>query len=467
MLEACKGERFGSAREGEILRVSTDSRFVQAGDLFVAFKGEKYDGHAFVQEAAAKGIAGAVIERSSMPSPLPDCALIVVPNTREGFGRIAARYRQDFTLPVVAVAGSNGKTTTKEIISAVLTQRFNTLTSKASFNNDIGVPTTLLELSAGHAAAVLEFGTNHPGELAPLLKMAKPRYGVLTSIGREHLEFFGDLAGVVREEGSLAEALPSDGKLFMNGDTFGADEIAQRSVAPVVRVGFGAGCEWRAGEVKTDESGTAFEVRSPEPEFSGEYQIPLLGKHQVINALLALAVGAELGLTRREIQGGFRSCVPVKGRLQLLHHNGVRVLNDSYNANADSMRAALETLAALPCAGRRIAVLGDMAELGRHAAEAHAEIGRHVALLGIQKLFVVGEMAQITAESARSAGMNGVEEFTDILETGRAVQGFLKPGDIVLFKASRASALERVIEFVQHQDRTSSGAQQKASNLSE
>jgi UDP-N-acetylmuramoyl-tripeptide--D-alanyl-D-alanine ligase len=361
---------------------------------------------------------------------------------------MAARYRQDFHLPLVAVAGSNGKTTTKEILAAVLRQKLNTLASNASFNNDIGVPTTLLELTAEHQAAVLEFGSNHPGELAPLLRMAQPRIGILTSIGREHLEFFGDLDGVIMEEGMLAEILPADGKLFLNADTPGAETIARRSKAAVIRVGISPGADWRVSQLAIEPGGIRFLVETASSGFNREFRTPLLGRHQAVNTLLAIAVAAELGLTPDEVQRGLLTCVPAKMRLQLQECNGIQLLDDSYNANADSMRAALETLADLPCSGRRVAVLGDMAELGAHAFAAHEEIGRHAVAAGVQHLVTVGTMARVTADAAREAGLASVEAFPAVAPAAAALERYLRPHDLVLLKASRATALERIGELL-------------------
>jgi UDP-N-acetylmuramyl pentapeptide synthase len=291
---------------------------------------------------------------------------------------------------------------------------------------------------------VLEAGTNHPGELAPLVKMIRPKYGVLTNIGREHLEFFGDLAGVAQEEGWLAELLPADGKLFLNGDGAGMEAIVRRTRAPVVRVGLQDSNDWRAKGIRLDRNGATFRVEAPDAGYSGEYRINLLGRHQVTNALLAIAVGEELGLGRSAARDGLAGCQPPKMRLQLWEAGGVRVLDDAYNANADSTLAALETLCDLPLQGRRVAVLGDMNELGAHSEAAHAEVGRHAAKLGIGQLFAVGKMAPVTAQAARDAGLTRVMEFTDVEGAIKVVKGFLKAGDVVLLKASRASRLERI-----------------------
>jgi UDP-N-acetylmuramoyl-tripeptide--D-alanyl-D-alanine ligase len=444
--EACAGEIRRGSPETSVENICTDSRQAKAGDLFFAIRGEKFDGHEFVNEVTAKGVAAIVIERKKFPSQLPDCAVFVVDDARIALGKLAAAHRKDFDLPVVAVCGSNGKTTVKELIASVLRQKFSTLWSEASFNNDIGVPLTLLKLEKTHRVAVLEAGTNHPGELAPLVKMIAPKFGVLTNIGREHLEFFGDVAGVAQEEGWLAELLPPDGKLFVNGDNEWTEKIVARTKAKVVRVGLGEKNDWRADKIRLYKNGVTFRVTTAKEEFCGEYRINLIGRHQVTNALLAIAVGAELGLTCDEICDGLVACAPPKMRLQFWEANGVRVLDDAYNANADSTIAALETLCDLPLQGRRVAVLGDMGELGPHSESAHVEVGKRAAELKIGQLFTVGKMSAATAKAARAGGLNRVIEFENVEAAVTAIRKFLKAGDVVLLKASRASRLERIAE---------------------
>ena len=429
-----------------VCAVTIDSRTAKAGDLFVAIKGERFDGHDFAGEVAARGVTAVVLEDGKIPGQLPDCAVIVVPDTRAALGRLATRVRQGYTLPVIAVGGSNGKTTTKELLASILGQRGPALKSEARFNNDIGVPLTLLQLTAAHQAAVLEAGTNHPGELASLVRMIQPQLGIITSIGREHLEFFGDVAGVVQEEGMLAELLPAGGTLFINGDSEWATAIGNRTRAALVRAGCGIANNWRAKGIRLDKNGVTFRAETPGGDFDGEYRINLLGRHQVVNALLAMAVGASLGLSPAQVRAGLAECAPPKMRLQFWEANGVRVLNDAYNANADSTLAALQTLCDLPLQGRRVAVLGDMNELGAHAEAAHREVGQRAAELGIGQLFAVGKMASVTAGAARQAGLARVIEFTDVEAAMKAVKSFLKAGDVVLFKASRGCQLERVAD---------------------
>jgi len=444
--KACAGQLSGGSPMTLAIRVCTDSREAQGGDVFFALPGERFDGHDFLRDVIKKGVIAVVVEKGRAAGDLRHCAVIEVENTRKALGRLGQEYRKEFELPVVAVCGSNGKTTTKELVASVLKQKVKTIWSDASFNNEIGVPLTLLKLDGKSEAAVLEAGTNHPGELSPLIRMIAPKYGILTSIAREHLEFFGDLAGVAQEEGALAELLPADGKLFLNGDNEWAGRIAERARAEVVTVGLGPKNFWRAEVSRMDKQGTSFHVEGGAAGFAGDYKIGLLGRHQVVNALFAIAVGAELGLTPAEVQRGLAECLPARMRMQLWEHHGVRVLDDAYNANADSMLAALETLKELPCKGRRVAVLGDMAELGAQSEAAHAEVGRKTAELGIGQLFAVGKMAPVMARGAREAGLTRVIEFSDVDSAAAAVKRFARSGDLLLLKASRATRLERISE---------------------
>ncbi len=441
-----EGELLNGSPTRAISRLCTNSGQVEPGDLFIALAGERFDGHAFLSDVAQRGAAAVVADRAKIPVGFDDCPVIAVQNTRRALGRLAAAYRSGFDLPVVAVGGSNGKTTTKELTASILRQRMATLWSEASFNNDIGVPLTLVRMENTHRAAVLEAGTNHPGELAPLLKMMQPRFGIITNIGREHLEFFHDLVGVVREEGAMAECLPSDGVLFLNGDNPWSEILARRTRARVVQVGLERSNDCVASNVRVDDSGTTFDIDCRYPGLSGEYRIQLLGRHQVTNALLAFAVGAEMGLNGDEIRRGLVVCAPAKMRLQMSNPGGIHLLDDSYNANADSMLAALQTLREFPCTGRRVAVMGDMAELGDCSRAAHFEVGRRAASSRLDQLFAVGPHGCEIAAAARARGFNSVVEIGEVENAAKAVKEFARPGDVVLVKASRSMRLERIAD---------------------
>ena len=424
--------------------VCTDSRRLRAGNLFLALCGERFDGHDFLKDSGLKKASAVVVSQNRLTDVPQGIPAVSVPNTREALGHIAAAYRNRFSLPVFCVAGSNGKTTTKELLAALLETQFPTLRSQASFNNDVGVPLSLLELDGSHRAAVLEAGTNHPGELAPLVRLIDPRYGVVPQIGREHLEHFGDIDGVIAEESALGEGLPTDGVLFLNGDCDAARPLASRTQARVVRTGIDAGNDWQARILGNDWNSTRFEVTAPEPEWCGVFEIAVPGRHMVSNALLALAAAAELRVKPEAARKALSCFSGAKQRLQCSEQRGIHWLDDTYNANTDSTLASLQTLSELPCPGRRVAVLGDMAELGDHTAEAHREVGAAAYRLGIDLLVCIGRSAAHTANGA--SGMPQVLVFPDVERATLALRPLLQPGDCVLAKASRSSRLERLFE---------------------
>ncbi len=441
---AATGGRLHSGAPDVLFRqLTTDSRKAGPGDLFVALRGDRFDGHDFVAEVMARGVAGVVVRTGSVTGGAGTSAVIEVADTRTALGRMAGCYRAEFGLPVVCVVGSNGKTTTKDLLSGLLGGLGPVLRSEASFNNDIGVPMTLLGLESRHRVAVLEAGTNHPGELAPLLGLIRPMVGLLTGIGREHLEHFGDLEGVAREEGSIAEALAADGVLVMNGDAPLAQTIAGRSRAPVIRFGSGAANEWRVVSSRSGWEGEEFELSSPVPGWSGAWRVGVPGRHMAMNAVGALAVASRLGVEPEAARDALRGFRASRQRLETVEVGGVRLLNDCYNANADSMLAALQTLSDLPCAGRRVAVLGDMAELGSASEPAHGEVGRF-AVGRVDRLFAVGVRSGVTAGAAKAGGMAGVSAFPDVEALVPSLLATVQPGDVVLVKASRSARLERV-----------------------
>lgn len=447
---ACSARVSGAGSELVISRICTDSRRVEPGCLFVALAGEKFDGHDFLSEVFKRGASVALVERSKIGNAPAEWPLIVVEDARVALGQLAQAYRKQFPITAIAVAGSNGKTSTKELVAAVLKQKLECVWSEASFNNDIGVPLTLLKIESRHKAGVFEVGTNHPGELRPLIGMIEPSIGIITSIGREHLEHFGSIEGVLDEEGSLAEMLPSGGLLVLNSGEFGAKRLVERTRARVLTVGEASCSNWRIRDVRASAAGTQFRIECEDSDFCGEYRIQLLGMHQVVNAAYAIVVGKELGLGRAEIQRGLDSCQASKMRLELKRIDHFLVLDDAYNANADSMRAAIETLESFPCEGKRIAVLGDMAELGLSTIPAHEEIGRRAAEAKVDWLLTVGKASGITGKAARGAGLSNVLEIDEVEQVGEALKAIVKAGDVVLVKASRATRLERVVEVLKN-----------------
>ncbi len=440
---ATSGQLLAGEPGTAIRRVVTDSRRAGPGDLFVALSGPNFDGHDFLTEAVSRGVAAGLIAADQVGRAPRGMALVLVDDPRAAYGLLAGWHRRGFEIPVTCVAGSNGKTTTKDLLATLLATAGPTLSSEASHNNDVGVPGTLLRLDSTHRAAVLEAGTNHPGELEPLIRLIQPRFGILTSIGREHLEFFGDLEGVAREEGVLGEVLPAEGLLVLPDETPFIDVIVARTRARVVRLGGRGPTDWAAVATEAEWRGTVFEVTGPRADWCGTWQVPLPGRHSVLNALAALVVAAEHGIDPAAARGALAAFQPPRQRLNVVEVGGVRLLDDTYNANADSMGAALQTLSDLPCAGRRVAVLGDMAELGSHAGTAHGEVGRTAAHT-VDALFTVGQFAEVTATAARGAGLGRATACADVGAAVAAVVGFVRSGDTVLVKASRSGRLERV-----------------------
>lgn len=449
LTEACGGELIGGSQTTMVSGISTDSRTIRSGELFIALKGDKFDGHNFINNAIEKSAGAVIVERSSNLFDVgKKCAVIYVNSTRKALGDIAQRYRKDFNIPIIAVCGSNGKSTTKELIASVLSSRFKVHKSPGSFNNDIGVPITLLGLEQGHQIAVVEVGTNHPGELKPLIEMINPLYGAITGIGREHLGFFGTMEAVVEEEGTLAEFLPSNGKLFICPNSDWAGSILTRSRAPVITVGLGGTSNWRASVLRVELNRIRFFVQSPTGNFDGEYELNLTGEHQVTNALLAIAIGAEFKLTSGEIRRGLKNVSPPAMRMQIQKWRNVYIINDAYNANPESVAAALKTLGKIDCSGKKIAVLGTMAELGNYTEQSHKEVGELAARLGIDRLIAVGEFARLMADTALKNGLRLVDVCPDAQSAAQCLKSICSNGDVVLIKASRSAKLEKILEYL-------------------
>ncbi|MGI9258109.1 MAG: UDP-N-acetylmuramoyl-tripeptide--D-alanyl-D-alanine ligase, partial [Gammaproteobacteria bacterium] len=353
--------------------VSIDTRKLDGGDLFIAVKGENFDGNDFVADAHAKGAAGALVSRRA-EIELPQ---VKVKDTRAAFGRMARAWRENFGIPVVAVTGSNGKTTVKELIASILSCRYNVCVTQGNLNNDLGVPLTLMRLDEEHDALVAELGANHAGEIDYLSRLVQPTVGVITNAGAAHLEGFKSIAGVATAKGELLDHLPRAGTAVLNADDPYCSDWRTRSRAETVLtfgIGNDADCTV-VGDIVTKTSGCSFTMQLPEGE-QVIIDLPLAGEHNVRNALAAAAAAFALGTTEEDIVSGLNSAHAVKGRLNVLRgKSGAAVIDDSYNANPGSVRAALNYLA--NAAGKRILILGDMAELGSDAEELHRDIGRY------------------------------------------------------------------------------------------
>src|SRR6266508_583895 len=393
-----------SSGDGSVMidKVSTDSRTVKVGELFVALRGENFDGHNFVESAAKAGAAGAIVD-SNWKGKVPEAfALIRAKDTLQAYQNLAANYRKSLTLKVVAITGSNGKTSTKDFTASVLGRRFRVTKTEGNFNNHVGLPRTVLEATSRDQVAVWEIGMNHPGEVAALSKIAAPDAAIITNIGVAHIEFMGSREAIAMEKGALAEVIEPQGTVILNADDPFTEGIVARTRAKVVLAGTTGGAV-RAIEIRQSPEGSEFTI--VEGAHRCRAQLPVAGSHMVQNALLAVAAGRAFGLSIEECAAGLAAAPLTKARVQIKEIGGVRFLEDSYNANPDSMKAALRTLVELDAEGKRIAVLGEMRELGAESERGHREVGETAATLGVDQLITIGDAAELIAEGARTAGL--------------------------------------------------------------
>jgi UDP-N-acetylmuramoyl-tripeptide--D-alanyl-D-alanine ligase len=434
---ACHGRLVGA--DAEFRELAIDSRKLGAGDLFAALHGEQADGHNFVAAAAAAGAVGAVVQRR-VEAPL---AQILVPNVELAMAGAARAARAQFAGPLIGVAGSNGKTTVKDMLAAILGQLGPCLSTRGNLNNHLGVPMTLLRLEAAHRSAVIEMGANRRGDVEQLVQIARPGIGLITNAGAEHLEGFGSLEGAARAEGEMVSGLPSSGTAVINGDDTYASLWRASTAARVSSFGLRHEADFRAEELRFDVGAqgflTRFRLRSQQG--SVPVTLALAGRHNVLNALAAAAAAVAAGATLEQCAAGLAQMQAVRGRLQLKRTpQGAWLIDDSYNANPSSARAGLDVLCELP--GRRWLVLGDMAELGHAAEDSHREIGELARSLGIERLYGFGPLAALAADAFGA----GAERFRDAGELARALAAALAPDVRVLVKGSRVNRLERVVE---------------------
>jgi UDP-N-acetylmuramoyl-tripeptide--D-alanyl-D-alanine ligase len=419
--------------------VTSDSRKLQPGDLFVALKGEHFDGHDFVAKAGSLGAVGALVSRRINTG----LAQIVVPDTLTGLQALARSWRRDFRVPVVAVTGSNGKTTTRQMLAAIFAARGPVLATEGNLNNHIGLPLTLLKLRAEHRTAVIEMGANHPGEIAQLASIAEPQIGIVTQAGDAHLEGFGSREGVARAKGELFTALRADGLAVINRDD--AYYPLWRGLikqASAITFGFDDAADVRALNVVGDPlhapAAMRFELQAPSASIN--VRIPLPGRHNVMNALAAAAAGIGAGLSLQQIAAGLAQVQAAGGRLTWrTTTTGARIIDDTYNANPTSLGAALELLST--AGDERIAVLGNMGELGPDAARLHRECGEKARALGIDALFTLGDLAR---EAAAGFGTSS-RHFDSVEALAAELKPLLKSGVTVLVKGSRSARMERVV----------------------
>jgi UDP-N-acetylmuramoyl-tripeptide--D-alanyl-D-alanine ligase len=442
--------RYGTGLKGRSFSgVCADSRTTEHGNLFIALRGERFDGHAFVAAAFEKGAAAAIVDDRFESGPFDGRPLVIVEDTAEAFGTLARIYRDKFTIPIIAVGGSNGKTTTKDMIARVLGMRFATLSTEGNHNNHLGVPQTIFRLTPRHEIAVVEVGTNHPGEIMRLCGMLAPTHALLTNIGREHLEFFGTVDVVALEEGVLFEQVrrAKRGTVLLNLDD---PRLAKKRGTRGATITYGftsrsAAVRGRKIAVNAD-GGASFEFTTPATKRWFAVKLGVPGAHNAKNALAAAAAGYAFHVPALKIREGLDSFRAASKRMETLMVGGVVVFNDTYNANPDSMIAALRTLAATRGSGKKIAVLADMKELGAAAAEEHEAVGRECAALGIDHLLTYGTLAR---DIHAAAGFPGAIHYDQKNVLAEYLAELAGPGDVVLVKGSRGMKMEDVVTFLQ------------------
>jgi UDP-N-acetylmuramoyl-tripeptide--D-alanyl-D-alanine ligase len=418
----------------EFLAVSSDTRKLKRGDLYVALRGPRFDGHAFLSEAETQGAAGVLVSRAGVTA-LPN---IRVADTRLALGDLAAYWRGRFTIPVIAVTGSNGKTTVKNMIAAIMAETGPGLATQGNLNNDIGVPLTLLRLQAGDRYAVIEMGMNHTGEIDYLTRMAKPTIAVINNAAEAHLAGLGDVANVARAKGEIFAGLEANGTAVINADDAYAGLWRQLS-APRQVVTFGLqNAADISGEFVPDAVSSLLRLHTPQGDCA--LRLPLPGKHNVRNALAAAAAALAAEVKLDDIKAGLQKLRNISGRLEMKPgQNGARVWDDTYNANPGSVAAAIEVLRAQE--GERVLVIGDMGELGEAALEMHRRTGERARQAGIDRLLALGELSQA---AVRAFGTNG-QHFPDHEALVSSLNNMMHPQMTVLVKGSRVMQMERVV----------------------
>lgn len=449
VLLAAKG-RLLSGNENDILRgVSTDTRRIKGGELFVAIKGQRFDGHNFILDAVSKGAGGVLVQDGCIANSnfkIPDISIISVADSVTALGDIALFHRSRFSIPIIGITGSNGKTTTKEMLAVILGKRFNTLKNFGTENNQIGVPLTLMRLCSEHNIAVLEMGTNRLGEIRRLSEIARPTVALITNIGPSHLEYLNDTDTVLKAKCEILEHLHEDARLVINAD----DESLRKLKAGqrIIRFGFDKSFDFYADKVSIAPDGINFSL-------NGKHDIKLgiLGRHNVYNALAAIAASWDFGVSIDEIKealGEFR--VP-NMRMEIKRIGDIMVINDTYNSNPSSMKQAIEALRDMTGKGRKILVAGDMLELGNLSGRFHHLVGRQAAESGIDLIVAVGKLAEHIVRGAQEAGMNekNIKLYNLTKEACAAVLNLIKKGDTILVKGSRAMKMEQIVEELETQ----------------
>ena len=425
--------------------VSTDSRKLKKGSLFVALEGDNFDGHDYVNEALASGASAAMVNKETKVGLESNLPLIKVEDTLVGLQDLARSYRSSLEVTGIGVTGSNGKTSTKDILRSILNQSYSVTATEGNYNNHIGVPLTLLNIEENNEFGVWEMGMSGSGEIAALADIAKPDIGIITNIGIAHIENLGSRDNIAKEKAGLVLNLPEKGYVILNADDDYCGFIADQTSAESITVGIGCG-DVRADVIKYDGFSTTYNLSVE--GCNTEVYLPFPGKHMVINSLMAVAVGLREGMKMEDIKKGLNSANLSSGRLELREIEGVTFVDDTYNANPDSVIAAMECLSEMRCAGNKYVVLGFMAELGDDAERYHFDIGVKASRFGVGNILSVGDGADFIQKGAISEGVEKAIHFNDHQECALFLKEELSSGDVVLVKGSRSSAMERILTIL-------------------
>lgn len=455
IVELTGGELVAGPSETMVNGLAIDSREVQPGAAFVAFVGENADGHDHIGAALQAGARAVLVGRDDegvraafAEHGRPESALVRVDDPLQAIEALASWHRDRLHIPVIGITGSTGKTTTKDLVRSVLATRMRVVATTGNRNNELGVPLTILDAGADTEALVVEMAMRGVGQIAHLCSIARPTAGLVTNVGVSHMEVLGSQEAIAAAKGELVDAIGPDGRVFINGDDAWTAAMAEGAQAPVTRYGLGEHADVTACGIETTGSGApSFMLVVPEGQARVTLSAP--GRHNVYNALAAVAVGRYLDVPLEDIVRGLEGATFSRWRMEtFVSANGVTVINDAYNANPTSMRAAVEALEGVATTGRRIAVLGDMAELGSLTELAHFELGKQVARSSVDILVAVGGLGERIAAGARSAGMSEdvVRPCVDAVEAVEVLDDIVEPGDTVLVKASRVMGLEAVVE---------------------
>lgn len=449
LLEAVNGTLLGDFDdlEAEAAQVSTDSRSIEPGCLFIPLEGERFDGHSFINAALDAGAAGCLTARER-ESYLPGKFYIKVRSTQRALWELARYYKRLFPIPFIAITGSVGKTTTKDMTAAVLGARFCVHKTEGNFNNDIGVPLTLLKLEKGHEVCVVEMGMDHAGEIDCLGRLVEPDMALITNIGDAHIENMGSRENIFKAKCEIFPYLKKDGLAVLNGDDPLLSTLRGTLPQRTVFVGSEQGLDYAACDLSSDGAGhLSCRVKTPRSQF--EADIPALGSHMIYPTLMAAAVGEALGMAPDEIVRGIGAFLPTKMRMNVLRCKGdIVILNDAYNANPQSMRAAAAVLGDAGQKRRKVAVVGDMKELGPGSEQFHRAVGGYFAQSGADRLIAVGDMARFMAEGAKAAGLDQSDYFPTLDAAKNALSREVRAGVTILVKASRSMAFEKIVDFL-------------------